>query len=139
VQFFQATYDRFGKIDSVISNAGIHTAEPFSEDTGLEKPPSTAVFSVNLIGTWFVTKCAVHFFRKNPETPSQLVFVGSIASYVDTPTLYTYCSSKAGVLGLMRTLKTQLPKYNINVNMIAPWMTSKIYLSFFSFAAYLTC
>lgn len=80
---------------------------------------------MNLIGTWYVTKCAVHFFNKNPETPSQLVLIGSVTSYFDTPPLYTYCSSKAGVLGLMRTLKTQLTRLNISVNMIAPWMTSK--------------
>ncbi|KAF5519603.1 Tropinone reductase-like 2 [Colletotrichum aenigma] len=30
---------------------------------------------------------------------------------------------KGAVLGLMRSLRTQLPKMNISVNMIAPWMT----------------
>ncbi|KAM5357491.1 hypothetical protein ACJZ2D_016209 [Fusarium nematophilum] len=120
--FFQDVYNTFGPIDAVISNAGIHVSEPFSADTSLE-PPNISVFNVNLIGTWYVTKCAVHFFNKHPETPSQLVLIGSVASYFDTPPLYTYCASKAGVLGLMRTLKTQLPKLNVTVNMIAPWMT----------------
>ena len=47
-------------------------------------------------------------------------------SFLDTPPLHTYCTSKTGVLGLMRSLRTQLPKNaNITVNMVAPWMTSK--------------
>lgn len=52
--------------------------------------------------------------------------MGSVASYIDTPPLYTYCASKSGVLGLMRGLRTQLLKHNISVNMIAPWFTSEI-------------
>lgn len=78
-----------------------------------------------MAGTWYVTKCAIGFFRKNPETRSQLVLFGSAASFFDTPPCYTYCASKAAVLGLMRAMRTQLPKMNITVNMIAPWMTGK--------------
>lgn len=127
--FFQLTYDKFGTIDSVISNAGISRVETLEDppDTPTSElpPPDISVLSVNMIGTWYVTKAALHFFRKNPETKSQLVLFGSVASYFDTPPLYTYCASKAGVMGLMRALRTQVPKDNISVNMIAPWMTGK--------------
>lgn len=34
-----------------------------------------------------------------------------------------YCAAKAGVLGLMRGLRSTLPAKNISINMIAPWMT----------------
>ena len=124
VSFFEDTYNTLGPIDAVISNAGINKVEPFTETSTLEAP-DISVLNVNMIGTWYVTKCAVHFFKKHPETPSQLVLVGSVASYFDTPPLYTYCASKSAVLGLMRALRTQLPKENITVNMIAPWMTGE--------------
>ncbi|KAL2670511.1 hypothetical protein Neosp_014299 [[Neocosmospora] mangrovei] len=127
LRFFQLTYTKFGAIDSVISNAAINrieTLEDPSDTPTSELPaPDISALNVNIIGTWYVTKAAIHFFGKNPETKSQLVLFGSVASYFDTPPLYTYCASKAGVLGLMRALRTQLPKQNITVNMIAPWMT----------------
>lgn len=88
--------------------------------------PDLSVLQVNIVGTWYVTKCAIHFFDKHPETSSQLVLFGSVASFFDTPPMYTYCASKAAVLGLMRALRTQLPKRNITVKMIAPWMTGEI-------------
>lgn len=47
-------------------------------------------------------------------------------SFLDTPPLWVYSASKAGVMGLMRSLRTQLPKsHNATVNMVAPWFTSK--------------
>lgn len=46
-------------------------------------------------------------------------------SLIDTPPLYMYCAAKAGVLGLMRGLRSTLPAKNISINLIAPWMTGK--------------
>lgn len=132
VRFFQSTYDKFGPIDAVISNAGINDADPLDDlsaettKTSDLEAPNLSVLQVNMIGTWYVTKCAIHFFDKHPETSSQLVLFGSVASFFDTPPLYTYCASKAAVLGLMRALRSQLPRRNITVNMIAPWMTGEI-------------
>ncbi|CVK96630.1 related to 3-hydroxyacyl-CoA dehydrogenase [Fusarium mangiferae] len=130
IEFFQETYQRFGTIDTVISNAAINKVENLDDLDATDitdgeelREPDLSVLKVNMIGTWYVTRCAIHFFRKHPETRSQLVLFGSVASYFDTPPLYTYCASKAGVLGLFRALRTQTVKYNISVNMIAPWMT----------------
>ncbi|KPM40149.1 hypothetical protein AK830_g6436 [Neonectria ditissima] len=125
--FFEETYRVLGPIDAVISNAAVNIVESFDDScdpaTGKLKAPDISVLNVNAVGTWYVTKCAIHFFKKHPETRSQLVLFGSVASYFDTPPLYTYSASKGAVLGLMRALRTQLPKDNITVNMIAPWMT----------------
>lgn len=46
-------------------------------------------------------------------------------SIIDCPPLYNYCAAKAGALGLMRALRTQMPPLNATVNLIAPWMTGK--------------
>lgn len=130
VSFFEDTYSTLGPIDAVISNVAINIVEPFTAETSTLEPPDLSVLDVNLVGTWYVTNCAVHYFKRHPaDKPSQLVLFGSVASYFDTPPLYTYCASKGGVLGLMRGLRTQLPKDNITVNMIDPWMTSKSCLS----------
>ncbi|KAF5615736.1 3-hydroxyacyl-CoA dehydrogenase [Fusarium sp. NRRL 25303] len=115
IEFFQETYQRFGTIDTVFSNAAINKVESLDDLDATDitdgeelQEPDLSVLKVNMFGTWYVTRCAIHFF---------------LASYFDTPPLYTYCASKAGVLGLFRALRTQTVKYNISVNMIAPWMT----------------
>jgi NAD(P)-dependent dehydrogenase (short-subunit alcohol dehydrogenase family) len=47
-----------------------------------------------------------------------------VRSFLDTPPLHVYGVSKAGVMGLMRSLRTQLPRNsNATINMVAPWMT----------------
>ncbi|KXH40982.1 hypothetical protein CNYM01_05458 [Colletotrichum nymphaeae SA-01] len=120
--FFEETYSTLGPIDAVISNAASNKHESTAPTSTLTAP-DLSVLNVNLIGTWYVATCAIHFFNKHPDKASQLVLMGSVASYIDTPPLYTYCASKSGVLGLMRGLRTQLLKHNISVNMIAPWFT----------------
>lgn len=88
-------------------------------------PPSLDSIDVNLVGAVYTVKIAVHFFSKWPETRCQIVLTASAASYLDTPPMYLYCAAKAGVLGLMRGLRSQLVKQNITINAVAPWMTGK--------------
>lgn len=128
LELFQATWTTFGIINAVLSNAGISN-EDFLKDevdpaTGKLLPPNVKTIDVNLTGTIYVAKCAAHYFKKWPATRCQLVMTGSAASFIDTPPLHLYCASKAGILGFMRSLRTQLVKNNnMTVNMVAPWMT----------------
>lgn len=130
LELFQETWKTFGIINAVLSNAGISNEDflkdEIDKDTGKLLPPNIKTLDVNLTGTVYVAKCAAHYFAKWPETQCQLVMTGSAASFVDTPPLHLYCASKAGILGFMRSLRTQLIKNNnVTVNMIAPWMTGK--------------
>ncbi|KAJ5631961.1 NAD(P)-binding protein [Penicillium lividum] len=123
---FQTTHRKYGIIHAVISNAGINAENLFDENTTREGDPSVPdlkSIDVNLKGHIYVTRCAAHFFAKSKETKCQLVMTGSAASFLDTPPLHLYCAAKAGVLGFMRSLRSQLIKDNITVNMVAPWMT----------------
>ncbi|OQV07302.1 hypothetical protein CLAIMM_11757 [Cladophialophora immunda] len=127
LQVFQGAWKKFGKIDAVISNAGINQEnlldEEIDEATGMLKAPSLKNLEVNLVAHIYVVKCAVHYFAKAPGKRSQIIMTGSAASYIDTPPLYQYCAAKAGLLGLMRAFRTRLISKNITINMIAPWMT----------------
>ncbi|KIW29941.1 uncharacterized protein PV07_05725 [Cladophialophora immunda] len=127
LQVFQGAWKKFGKIDAVISNAGINQEnlldEEIDEATGMLKAPSLKNLEVNLVAHIYVVKCAVHYFAKAPGKRSQIIMTGSAASYIDTSPLYQYCAAKAGLLGLMRAFRTRLISKNITINMIAPWMT----------------
>lgn len=111
----------------MLGNAGINgesfMEDFFEEDNPKLKAPDLSSINVNLVGQIYTTKCALHYFKKWPEVPCQIVLTGSAASFLDTPPLYLYCAAKAGVLGFMRGLRTQVTKSNITINMIAPWMT----------------
>lgn len=128
---FQATWKKFGVIHAVLSNAGVNFGETLFEDeidqqTNKLKAPNLKNVDINLIGQMYVVKCAVHYFQKWPEVRTQIVMTASAASFIDTPPLYLYCAAKAGIVGLMRGLRTQLIKKNITVNTVCPWMTSKM-------------
>ncbi|CAG8909737.1 unnamed protein product [Penicillium egyptiacum] len=116
----------FGIIDAVLANAGMNKEDLLAEDldaNGRLLPPNLGSIDVNLVGTAYTVKTAVHFFRKWPETKCQIVLTASAASYLDTPPLYLYCAAKTGTLGLMRGLRSQLVRQNITINVVAPWMT----------------
>ncbi|KAB5580384.1 hypothetical protein GE09DRAFT_1279303 [Coniochaeta sp. 2T2.1] len=126
---FEAGYSKFGSLDIVLANAGVGERGDLLEDkydsaTGKLEPPELQTLNVNLLGVIYTTKLAIHYFAKQPGKKFQLILTGSAACFLDTPPLWTYCPSKAGVMALMRTLRSQLPKNtNTTVNMVAPWLT----------------
>lgn len=126
LELFQEAWKKFGVIHSVISNAGISAddlfGEAFDADGRLSEPDLTNL-RVNLIGHIYVIKCALHYFAKGPETRSQIVVTGSLSSYLDCPLMYQYSTAKSGVLGLMRSLRTQVGARNVTINIVVPWMT----------------
>ncbi|KOS37952.1 hypothetical protein ACN38_g11236 [Penicillium nordicum] len=132
LSLFEAGVKEFGIIHSVLANAGMNKEDLLAEDldtNGRLLPPNLGSIDVNLVGTAYTIKSAVHFFSKWPETKCQIVLTASAASYLDTPPLYLYCAAKMGVLGLMRGLRSRLVKQNITINVVAPWMTSKDFQS----------
>ncbi|KAJ9149445.1 NAD(P)-binding protein [Pleurostoma richardsiae] len=127
LNLFAKAWEEFGRIDVVLSNAGIHAFETLFEDNleedGTLAAPTLKSLEVNLHGALYCTKAAIHYFQKQPERCCQLVLTGSAASIIDTPPLFLYCAGKAGLLGLMRGLRKGLPSDQITVNMVAPFMT----------------
>ncbi|KAL7270734.1 hypothetical protein RUND412_006548 [Rhizina undulata] len=124
---FQTAYRLHGSLDVVFANAGVTGKETllndeFEEDGALKKPEFPDL-NINLVGAIYSTKLAIHYFKKDPAKGGALVITGSAASYLDTPPLWCYCAGKAGVLGLMRSLRSQMPKWNCSVNLVAPWFT----------------
>ncbi|KUJ13356.1 NAD(P)-binding protein [Mollisia scopiformis] len=124
---FEAAHQRFGVIHAVLSNAGINSENlldtEFDKETGALLPPNLKSLDVNLVGTLYMVKVALYYFEKWPQIQSQIVLTASAASFIDTPPLHVYCAGKAGVLGLMRSLRTQVIKKNATINVIAPWLT----------------
>ncbi|QSS59123.1 short chain dehydrogenase/reductase [Histoplasma capsulatum] len=61
--------------------------------------PDTTIFDVNLTGTIYTAKLAIHYFRRQSLEPDRdrcLILIGSIAGYLDLPGSATYSMSKFG-------------------------------------------
>lgn len=114
----------------MISNAGVTAGETLLNEeidasTGRLLPPKLDSININLIGHLFVIRCANYFFCKEPGRQYQIVITTAAATFIDAAPLNLYSTCKAGLLGLMRSLKSILIRSNITINIVAPWATGK--------------
>ncbi len=107
--------EKFGKIDILITSAGInkrYAAEEFPEEDFRE------IIEVNLMGTWNACKIVgKHMLQRKY---GRILTLGSMLSVVSIPQRSAYTASKGGVLQLTRTLALEWAEHNITVNCICP-------------------
>ena len=114
----------FGRVDVTVANAGIASDEGVSvHEMPIEKWQET--LSVNLTGVFL---CAKHFFanlKKFPGDDASLVLVGSTAGEIGQTLYSDYSTSKAGLRGLLMTLKNEIVHLAIGgrVNLVNPGWT----------------
>lgn len=114
--------DQFGKLDILINNAGITrdalTVRVKDGDIKLMSDEQwDAVLNVNLKGTWLMAQAAGVPMIK--QKSGRIVNTASISAQGNIGQA-NYSASKAGVIGLTRTLALEWARFNINVNCVAP-------------------
>jgi 3-oxoacyl-[acyl-carrier protein] reductase len=105
--------DKTGKIDILVNNAGIYNRS-FFKDISFEK--WNQILSVNLTGCFNLCKEGIQYM----ESGSKIIFISSQLALKGSTHGADYASSKAGILGLMRSLAFELASKKINVNAVAP-------------------
>lgn len=109
------TVTRLGGLHIVVANAGVLRATPFEEITPEEWRD---LFRVNVEGAAFTVQAALPHLKRAGGGRVVLLSSGSI--YVGPPGLSAYVSTKTALIGLARTLATELAPFKIGVNAITP-------------------
>ena len=107
---------KFGKIDIFINNAGIAGINTSVIDYPVEE--WNKVIDLNLNAVFYCCKSVVPFMIKNKY--GRIVNIASIAGKEGNPNASAYSTSKAGVIGLTKSLGKELAGYNIAVNCVTP-------------------
>jgi NAD(P)-dependent dehydrogenase (short-subunit alcohol dehydrogenase family) len=111
----QDTADHFGKLSTLINNAG-------GGVSGLALDVSEQDFdqtlAVNLKGTFFTSQAAARIMMRQKH--GRIINMSSQAGFAALPTESVYCASKAAVSHLTKCLAVEWGTYNITVNAVAP-------------------
>ncbi|HSI17927.1 MAG TPA: SDR family NAD(P)-dependent oxidoreductase [Sphingomonas sp.] len=105
-----------GHIDILVVCAGIT-----GPNETVENYPSDAwrkVIDINLNGTFYCNKAVVPHMKANGY--GRIVNIASVAGKEGNPNASAYSTSKAGVIGLTKSLGKELAKDNITVNAVTP-------------------
>ncbi|WP_066759188.1 SDR family oxidoreductase [Crocinitomix algicola] len=104
----------FGRIDVVIHNAGVSKN---SISWKLNVNDWNETIAVNLTGPFLVTKFVTPIMRS--QNFGRIIFMSSVVAQTGFVGTAAYAASKAGLLGLTKTLAKELANKNITVNAIA--------------------
>ncbi|KAH7113717.1 hypothetical protein B0J11DRAFT_553783 [Dendryphion nanum] len=122
----KAAFAQAGHFDIAVANAGISEEQPYFEDIfdeqGELKEPGFGVVDVNFKGTVMFTKLAVSYMRRQGKGGS-IVITASATGYAPEQNLPVYSAIKSGLVGLVRSLRSTLPRFDISINAVAPAAT----------------
>jgi 3-oxoacyl-[acyl-carrier protein] reductase len=117
---------QFGRLDILVANAGI-TKDAFTirktkegEIKKMSDEQWDAVLGVNLKGTWLCCQAAALPMMEQKSGKMSLTASFGVRGNMGQA---NYAASKAGIIGLTRTLALEFARFNVNVNCIAPGAT----------------
>ena len=112
---FAEAMKAFGKVDILVNNAGITRDGLLMR---MKEEDWDAVMNINLKGTFLCSKEAVKVMSK--QRYGRIVNIASVVAFMGNPGQANYSASKAGIVGLTKTVAREYASRNITVNAVAP-------------------
>lgn len=106
----------FGRLDALVSNAGIFRTAPFDELTGDEWQQ---MLDVHLTGAFNVSQAAYRVMKR--DGGGRIVFIASSAGMFGQPNSAHYAVAKAGTVGLANVVAIEGAEHGIKANCVLPF------------------
>jgi 3-oxoacyl-[acyl-carrier protein] reductase len=114
-EVFKQIMDKFGRLDILVNNAGI------TRDTiilRMKDEDWESVLDVNLKGAFLCSREAIKIMSK--QRYGRIVNISSVVAFMGNAGQVNYSASKAGLIGLTKSLAREYAKRGITVNAVAP-------------------
>jgi 3-oxoacyl-[acyl-carrier protein] reductase len=112
---FTAVEAQHGPVEVLVANAGM------TDDTLLLRMGEdqfTRVIDANLTGAYRVAKRAAGKMLRARQ--GRMIFIGSVVGLMGSPGQVNYAASKAGLIGVARSITRELGSRNITANVVTP-------------------
>jgi NAD(P)-dependent dehydrogenase (short-subunit alcohol dehydrogenase family) len=114
--FTDQLFDTFGRIDTLVNNAGINLKKPLTDVTDEEfehitKTNQTALFALS--------REMVRMWKKN-KSGGTIINISSMTAHYGIPDVVPYSASKTALEGMTRAMAVELAPHGIRVNCVAP-------------------
>jgi len=116
VEMTQRVVAELGGYDVLVCSAGIVGRNAFAWETSVEE--WREVIDINLTGVWLCNKHAVGVMKETDY--GRIVNIASIAGKEGNPKLGPYSASKAGVIGMTKSLAKEVADTGIRIHSVAP-------------------
>lgn len=110
-----ATVETFGKVDILVNNAGITRDGLLLR---MKDEDWDAVLDTNLKGAFLLTRAAAKLMSK--QRSGRIINISSVVGEMGNPGQANYSASKAGLLGLTKSVAKELGRRGVTVNAVTP-------------------
>lgn len=109
------TFERFGRIDILVNDAGVYLKSPVASKTEAEWDKT---LNVNLGGNFLCARAFVPAMRR--QKSGRIISIASSIAHTGAAGFADYAASKAAIIGFVRALARELGPDGITVNAICP-------------------